>query len=228
VARGLIAGLGARKEKRAVVGVVAAGAAGLMGSIAWGGFSGVRQVLTYRDARGWEFESVPGSLLRLVTRYPLRLESGAWRLGAPPSGFAALLVLLAVALIAAIWWHAARHDVRAGVAEVATIASLLVTGTLLSPQFIAWMLPCVAIAAAAGAARIERWAAGVVALTFLEWTAFDVDHTGKLVTEMAVIARNVALVGLLVVAVAELRTQGPALVSSRRENRGSAAPVAVG
>ncbi len=67
------------------------------------------------------------------------------------------------------------------------------------------MLPWVAIAAVAGASRLERWAAAVVVLTFVEWTAFDVNHAGRLVTELAVVGRDAALVGLLLAAAAELR-----------------------
>jgi hypothetical protein len=83
-----------------------------------------------------------------------------------------------------------------------------------------WILPWVAIAAAAGAVRIERWAAAVVGLTLLEWTAFDVNDVGKVLTEIAVVARNIALVGMLVVAVAELRrttrrTEDPETPESR-------------
>ena len=203
----LVPGLAARRHVRAFAVSVAAGLAGVAMWSAWGGTGALKQVVTYRDARGWEFESVPGSVLRLLTRGPLRQESGAWRLGAPPAVFALLLGLALVVAVAVIWWFVARHatTVGDGVAEVVVINVVLVTGTLLSPQFVVWILPWVAIAAAAGAVRIERWAAAVVGLTLLELTAFDVNDVGKVLTEIAVVARNIALVGMLVVAVAELR-----------------------
>jgi hypothetical protein len=115
-----------------------------------------------------------------------------------------LLGLATLAGVVGVWVYAARHGAVEGVAEVAAITIVLVGGTLLSPQFVGWLLPFVAIAAVAGATRIERGAGVVVALTFLAWSFFDVDHAGRMTTELATVARNVALVGLLVVAVQTL------------------------
>ncbi len=98
-----------------------------------------------------------------------------------------------------------RRGARDGVAETAAIAIALVSGTLFSPQYVIWVVPFVAIAAAAGARRLERWAGAVSVLTLLAWVSFDVNDVGALRTEVLVLARNAALVGMLVVAVAELR-----------------------
>jgi hypothetical protein len=211
----LLPSLIVRRQALALVTSIGLALAGGLIWIAVGGFGAPRQVLTYRDARGWEFESIPGSLLRLVTRHGLRLESGAWRLGAPPTAFGLLLGLATLAGVVGVWVFSARHTAREGVAEVAVIAIVLIGGTLLSPQFVGWLLPFVAIAAAAGALRIERWAGAVVALTFLAWAFFDVDHAGKLTTEIATIARNVALVGLLVVTIRPDRSTEDVFVAAR-------------
>jgi hypothetical protein len=209
----LLPSLVVRRHTRALFTSIAIAVGGGLAWIAIGGFGAPRQVLTYRDARGWEFESLPGSLLRLATRHELRLESGAWRLGAPPAAIGILLGLATIAGVVAVWVYAARHGAVEGVAEVAAIAMVLVEGTLLSPQFVGWLLPFVAVAAAAGAARIERWTGAVFALTFLAWGFFDVDHAGKLTTEIATVARNAALVGLLVVAVQTLRRSSAAVAT---------------
>ena len=122
-------------------------------------------MLTYRGAPGWEYESLPGSVLRLFTRGALRFEAGAWRVGAPPRAASLILSVLLVAAVAAIWWLAARRpDLPDGVAETAVIAALLVFATLLSPQFLIWLLPFVAITAASGSSRIERWAGATAVL----------------------------------------------------------------
>jgi len=200
----LIPGLGARRHVCAFVTAIAAGACSLAAWVMWAGWDGPRQVLTYRDAKGWEAASVPGSLLRVFTRDPLRFESGSWRLGAPSSMWAVLLSLCLVVAVASTWWYRANHQVTDGVPEVVVIAATLTFVTLLSPQFVVWMLPWVAIAASKGAVRIERWAAAVVVLTLVSWALFDVNHAGRLSTEVAFLARNVALVGLLITAVTEL------------------------
>jgi hypothetical protein len=214
----LVPALAARREWRAFFATVALGCAGLLAWVAWGGLGAPGQVTGYRGATGWEFESLPGSLLRLVTRRPLRFETGAWRLGAPAAIVGFTLSLAMIAAVVATWWFVSRRDVRPGTAEVVVTGIVLVTGTLLSPQFIAWVLPFVAIAGAAGARRLEGWAGAVVAFTFVAWALFDVNDAGRLSTEVAVLARNVALGGLLVVAALDLlrspiRVDSPQLAS---------------
>ena len=145
-----------RKQARAFVTAVAAGVAGLLAWTVWGGTGAIGEVLTYRGARGWEWESLAGSILRIATGDRLRIESGAARVGDPPRVFGVLLTVVLVGLVAEIWWLAAqRPNLAAGVAETAVITSLLVIGTLLSLQFVIWPLPFVAIAAASGRAAIS-------------------------------------------------------------------------
>jgi hypothetical protein len=194
---------------RAFVIAVAAGVAGLGAWIVWGGPGAVGQVVSYRGARGWEFESIPGSLLRLFTRDALRFEAGSWRVGAPPRVVALLCTLVLIAVVARVWWLAAQRPQIPGVAETAAVTAVLVCGTLLSPQFAIWLMPFAAIAAAGGAGRIERWALAVGLLTLLDCIAFDPGRPGLLRTELVVLARNVVLVGLLVVAMIELRRVTP-------------------
>jgi hypothetical protein len=205
----LVPGLAGRRDFRAFLVAVAAGACSLAAWLVWAGPNGPRQVLTYRNARGWEAQSVPGSLLRVFTRDPVRMEAGSWRLGAPPTAFAVLLGLCIAVSVTGVSWYRAHRTVTEGVPELVALAATLSFVTLLSPQFIIWILPWVAIAAGAGAVRIERWAGVVVALTFLTWALFDVNHAGKLTTELAVLARNGSLLGLLLVAATELRRGAP-------------------
>jgi hypothetical protein len=219
----LLPGLAARRQWRAFVVAAVTGGVAVAAWVAWGGTGGPGQVLTARGARGWQFESVPGSLLRLVTRGPVRFEegNGAWRVGAPPAlATTACTVILIVGLVW-VWMQVYRRGAPDGIAETAAITVALVCGTLFSPQYVIWVVPFVAIAAAAGAYRLERWAGAVSVLTLLAWLSFDLDHVGSLRTEVLLLARNGALLGMLVVAAAELRR--PARGDARAEPPKSAA-----
>jgi hypothetical protein len=193
------------RRARAFTTAIVTGVVGLGAWIAWGGPGGVGQVVSYRGAHGWEFESVPGSLLRLLTRAPLRFEAGSWRVGAPPRALSVVFALVLLGVVSGIWWLAAQRPALPGVAETGAIAAVLVCGTLLSPQFAIWVMPFAAIAAAGGARGIERWALAVGLLTLLDRIVFDPAHPALVRTELVVLGRNVVLVGLLVAAIRELR-----------------------
>jgi hypothetical protein len=58
---------------------------GLIGVALWvvlGGTDAPRQVLTFRGAHGWEFESLIGALVWIIGRRPTALDRGAPRVGA--------------------------------------------------------------------------------------------------------------------------------------------------
>ena len=130
---------------------------------------------------------------------------------------ASLLTVVLVGLVAEIWWLAAqRPNLAAGVAETAVITSLLVIGTLLSLQFVIWPLPFAAIAAASGAPRLERWAGAAALLTFADWTFFFNPAQTVVGSQIVILARNLALVGLLVAAILEIRKVAPAGRPARR------------
>jgi hypothetical protein len=193
------------RRTRAFVVALATGVVGLTAWAVWGGAGAVAQVVSYRGARGWEFESLAGSLLRVLTRAQLRFEAGSWRVGAPPRIWSVLFAMLLIGAVARIWWLAANTPAADGVAETAAVAAVLVFGTLLSPQFAIWLMPFAAVAAAAGVRPIERWALAVGLLTLLDRIVFDPGRPGLLRTELVVLGRNAAVVGLLVVALRELR-----------------------
>jgi hypothetical protein len=206
----LMPSLLAHRKPRAFLAGVGLACAGLLAWVAWGGTGGPGQVLTYGGARGWQFESMPASWLRLFTRGALRYEEGAMRVGAPPRVLGLLLTAALVTAVVATWWYVWRYGARAGVAEVVVVGSGLALGTLLSPQFMIWVVPFVAIAAAAGAPSIERWAAAAVVLTFLDWMLLDPAHMDALGLELVIAARNVVLVAMVVVAAKELLRRVPA------------------
>jgi hypothetical protein len=194
-----------RREVRAGAAAIAVGVIGLATWILWGGTDAVGQVVTYRGARGWEYESAPGEVLRLVTRDALRFEAGAIRVGAPPRVLSTLLTIATFGVVGAIWWMASRSkELPDGLAETAAITAVLVFGTLLSTQFLIWVLPFVAIAAAAGAPRLIGWAGAATIAAFVYWILAVPEHIRGLGSELAIIGRNGALIGLLTVSIAEL------------------------
>ena len=198
----LLPGLAARRQWRALVagGVVFAVALGAW--IADTGTKGVRQVLTYRGARGWHIESVPGSLVYLFRRKTPSFRGGAWRVGAPPGFWTALLLLGLVVTIAWVWWRVARSGINlVGLADLTVVSALLAWSTLCSPQFIAWIVPWAAIAGARGHGRAERVAAAVVLLTVAAAAATTGDARPTLLSEVLYLGRNGALVALTVVGI---------------------------
>ncbi len=154
-----------RRSWRALGAFVASFVVGLTAWIAWGGIDGPVQVLTTRGAKGWEFESTVGALVRSIGSSTPHLERYAWRVGEVSDWARNLLALALLAAVAFIWVLASRAKpagpgVLDGLAPMAGITAFLVLSPLLSPQFLAWLLPFAAIAVAHG----ERLVAGI---TFL-------------------------------------------------------------
>jgi Glycosyltransferase family 87 len=156
-----------RRAWRSLAAFVAVGVAGTAAWVAWGGIGGPMEVLTFRGAKGWEFESTVGALVRSVGGVTPHIERGAWRVGEVTSLVSGLLVLAMLAGIAAAWFVASRAkprgtDVLDGLAPMAAITVFLVLSPLLSPQFLVWLLPFAAIAAVHG----ERLVTGLAFIVF--------------------------------------------------------------
>jgi Glycosyltransferase family 87 len=191
-----------RRAWRALGAFIASFAAGMAGWIAWGGIDGPVQVLTTRGAKGWEFESTIGALVRSVAGVTPRVERYAWRVGEVSDWARNLLALAILAAVAAAWLLASRAKpggpgVLDGLAPMAGITAFLVLSPLLSPQFVAWLLPFAAIAAVHGerlVARLTFLAAGLsVALLALLPELID----GGALAIFVLTLRNAVLVALL-------------------------------
>jgi hypothetical protein len=124
-------------------------AALVLGTSVWvwrGGASGVLQVATQRHTPGWEYESLVGSVLWAFGRGFVSINDSA-RLGFAPGWAKALLLGLAVAGIAAVWYRASRREPRElGLPAVAALSILLLSAPLLSYPFVIWLTPWAAIA----------------------------------------------------------------------------------
>jgi hypothetical protein len=124
--------------------------AGVVGGFGWlllGGIGGVRQVLTFRSATGWEIESTVGSLVWLVGGGEPRWEAGALRVGSS-EGLTWLPAVVLVVLLGAIWWKAlrSRGEDLLGVPSLVAVCALLACSPVFSLQYAGWLTPWAAIA----------------------------------------------------------------------------------
>ncbi len=171
-------------------GVAAFAAVILAAAAAWfalGGLEGIRSVVTFRGATGWQIESAVGAVLGVVGDEPARFELGAMRIGQIGAAAMWLLRAGAVAALATTWWkaRAGRWD-PAGAPSAAAIAVLVATSPVASAQYVAWLVPwcavavterrrvavaigCTVAAVLAAASFSVYWglAGGIRALTFL-------------------------------------------------------------
>lgn len=193
---------------------VGVGTAGIAAWVAWSGTDGPVQVVTLRGAKGWEFESTIGAVVRSARDVTPRIESGAWRVGEVGDWTRNLLTLALVAAVALVWFVAARAKpngarVLDGLAPVAGIVAFLVLSPLLSPQFLAWLLPFTAIAAVYGEQLVARLAFVAIALSVALLALLPELIRGETLALFVLAARNVVLVAwLAVLAVRLVRATG--------------------
>ncbi len=130
---------------------------GVAGWFALGGASGITQVTSFRGATGWELESSVGTVVWAATG-DYRFEAGANRTGLVPGWSRVVLLVLLVASVTVVWlqarrlWEQRRMD-PAGVPSLVVLSIVLVLSPLLSPQYVAWLVPWGAIGAREG----RRW-----------------------------------------------------------------------
>jgi hypothetical protein len=181
----------------------------VLGGAAWliGGYQGMLQVLTFRGARGWQIEGAVGSIMRLIWRTPIRLESGSWRTGEMQGATAILMFMLGAPVAFCSTWRGARRGTL-GVGWLAGVSTLLTTSALFSAQFVGWLAPGAAIA------WVERrrglaWVAAVsIVLTRAFWTGYSRVLEGAPFALLLVVVRNLVVGGLALAALADLAGRG--------------------
>jgi hypothetical protein len=198
-------GLWAEARYRALkvaIGVLAAG--GLLWLLV-GGLGGFQQVLTFRGARGYHVESTVGSVLLMGTEHEFYSEAGALRIASQPEWAKYTVAGLLVAGVTIAWVLGLRAARRlpsrateaAILGSLVAVGLLLVLSPLLSPQYLVWLLPFVAlrwrdtplVATVAGALVLTAW----VASHYEELIGESRRALGRLI-----VLRN----GLLVIAIA--------------------------
>jgi hypothetical protein len=161
---------------------------------------GVREVLSYRGATGWQIESIFGVAADVFTDGVLRVEAGAARIGTMlPWQLTALRIGTLVAVSCA-WLLARRRTCDPfGGPALAAVASLLLLSPVASPQYIVWLVPWAAIAAAERDrldVRILMLGAGVFASAVF---AVYWGYRDLFVLELLSVGRAVCVLGLAVV-----------------------------
>jgi hypothetical protein len=216
----ILPGLVVEGRRRAAI--WAAGTLGLAGTV-WliiGGASGVLDTFTFGHATGWQIESTIGAVRFLAGGGPVRLEVGALRVGSTPGWAGPLLDVVLVALVAAAWGLAAqrRDDPRvADVARLAAVGAVLVCSPVLSPQYLVWVLPFVAVLAVDGAV-VTLGALAVVATAALAYE-YDPFQAGETRWQLVAVGRNAVLVALVAVGFARLISATSAARTDRRTRR---------
>ncbi len=196
--------------ERKVKGVAAFVTTGLFLTGLWvivGGTGGPQQVLSFRDATGWQVESIPGIVWHLRDPSQIKFESGAFRTGMMPLWGRPLLTVLSLVFIVLAWWWADRRR-RAGdddhvvyaIAPLASVLTLLVFAPILSPQYLVWMLPFAALVAARGDRLVGGLSLAITAVTTITYVLVPSAAEGMLWATLPVLVRNILLVALFVVA----------------------------
>lgn len=198
------------RRRRAAAAWLVALAAGVATWVLLFGPAGLAQVATFRGSKGWQIESIPGVFFHLADPGASRVEQGAWRTGAEvPLVVRPLLPALALGTAGVAWWWAATRRGRDPASEewaawalapLASILGLLVFSTIISPQYVLWFVPFVAILAARG----ERLLTGIyVVVAFLTTFVLASIHgqiEGELYATLPIVVRNGLLVAMLAVA----------------------------
>ncbi|MEL7155702.1 MAG: hypothetical protein AAFN30_03780 [Actinomycetota bacterium] len=242
------AAVATRRFRAAGAATVAMAAAG----IAWLGWAGwsldpVDQVLSLRGATGWHLESIPGSIVALATGADPVLEQNAYRIGTLDERLvvAGRAVTVAVVVAATALALARRRggpttddDETPVVAlvMVAAVGALVVTSPLLSPQFLLWLTPWVALiphrpSTDRGAGPIARWPTlwlltfAATATTGVVLTVYGPPRLAEPTPALLLLGRDGLLVGIVLVALVGLARSGRAEGSL---GQGGAAPGPTG
>lgn len=173
------------------------------------GLSGLAQVATFRGSKGWQIESIPGVFFHMADQSASHVEQGAWRTGAPvPFLFKPLLPVLALATTAVAWWWARlRHLHRPdddewavwALAPLASILGLLVFSTIISPQYVLWFVPFVAVLAVRGERLLTGLYLATAVLTTFTIATIHAQIEGELYATAPIILRNGCLVAMMAV-----------------------------
>ncbi|MEZ5141983.1 MAG: glycosyltransferase 87 family protein [Acidimicrobiales bacterium] len=200
-------------------GLLAGGVALAAGVAAWGwvgATTGIAGVVSFRGATGWQIESLVGSVLHVVDPAAVREESGAFRTGTVPDGLRGGLTLLGLVVAGVAWWLAARRRRADGAATAATevlvyghaplaaVLALLVFATIVSPQYVVWLLPFAAVATVGGDRLVGGATLAVVVVTSLTFAALKPEVDGEAWALALLLVRNAGLVALLGITLAAL------------------------
>lgn len=202
------------QRRRGLASWVVTGAIGATAWWLWAGADGMVQVVSFRGATGWQVESLPGNVLQILDHTRTNFAQGAWRIGTMPSWSRPLFTALSIGVTAIGWrWASGSSDTaRYGHAGIVSVTAFLVFSAIISPQYTLWLLPFCAISAAAHPRRYGVPSALIFGLSTLGLAVISGQPDGHLYATLPVLARNICLVWLLVLALHDLHAD--------REQRG--------
>ena len=212
------------RPRRAATAVLAVTGLALAGvTVVLAGWDRLLSPLTYQSDRGLQIESV----LATPAMLGWWQDPARWSVGYAPSNSyevtgplveplldaSTLLTLLLVAGLGAAWWWLwrFRDRVTGGTAlwlALAAVTGFVVSGKVLSPQYLLWLLPLASAGLAVADSRLLRaWTAGLLlaaGLTQLVFPAYygEITLGGDQVwlPVLALVLRNGVMLALLVVA----------------------------
>ncbi len=122
----------------------------LLAGVAWVAISGSQaplQVLSLRGATGWHIESVAGSVTALLTNQTSALEANAYRIGTMNAAVVQLSRTAALMVMLGLAWLGSRSrtEQRFALVVLGSLAALILSAPLLSPQFLLWLTPWAAM-----------------------------------------------------------------------------------
>ncbi len=187
------------------------GAVGVLAWVAWAGVGGPIDVFSFRGATGWQVESLPGIVLHMTEPQRAHVESGAWRTGTMPPWSRPTLTLLSFGFVGVAWSlaHRRRQEgapdlVSYALAPLTALLSLLIFAPIISPQYMLWLLPFVALLAARGDRLLSAGMIVVAALSTVGMATIKQQIAGELAGTLPILARNIVLVAMFAVALIQL------------------------
>lgn len=213
----IIAATRGRDRARAAAWVVIGLVVFVTVSLAAGGLDGLQQVVTFRGAHHPEIESTVGAIGRLFVPGAAVEEAGSWRAAGLPGWLDPLFSGLSLglgALVAA--WVGRRRS--AALAWLAAVATLLALAPVVSPQYLAWAVPALAIATPElGDRRVYVAVAAVLAMTWLTaYVLFSALIAGSVPAEGVIVVRDLMLVAIAAAACVAARRRKNDLSSRER------------
>ena len=178
---------------------------------------GVAHSVGRQLSRSLQIESLGASLLLVAhqvfgAEIEMRSSHGSQNLvGTAPTVIAVLQTVAQVAVLAWLWVRAARWvqptPAALVTASAAALLAFVALGKVLSPQFLIWLIPVVPLAASLGATTLLA-AALVLTELWFPYRYWDLAREFDPLVSWLVLARDLALVGVLAVLVRSATARG--------------------
>jgi Glycosyltransferase family 87 len=189
---------------------------------------GVGYSLWTQARRHLQIESVGASILLAGSK--LGIHHVGWIRGKPGSidiggtladsvgVLSSVLAVVLVLVVARVFWKGPDDDERMVTAWAAAVSAWVVFGKVLSPQYLTWLVPLVPLAAGRNGRRAGAVWLGVLAITQLEYLSGRHGQRDQNWSVWVLLVRNLGLVAMFVLLLAELRDRVAPAVAREREH----------